>query len=378
LFILLITLYPLSSNAERIKLLVLPLSDGTSSIYSVNIIKQCTFEGVSEINTTHFKIGKKNNQLLENLNFFQNKINFEIDFKSINSQSIIFSLNIATNIRFKFFYDKDTCLLKKSLFFNNNDYDLDEIYIEYDSDFFSPVIKKILVLNKGISTDLLLYPWALHGLIATYELNAGAAIKISSNFRLNASNIEIIPAFVFRYGPLFLSKDGLGGLLYHSNEFTLIGMGIIEGEPYENILLHPRKKGFFLGTIVKYNFLELISYNDFFNERGFSVKANLAPEFYLSLSTKLKPQMYLQYWDKKYVDYYFGVNSDEALSGMNEYEGQATLNLGMNIEVMHFFGNWTYVGNLGLKRYGEEVLLSPTVRFKNEVQIISSILYKFL
>ncbi len=381
MFFLFIIFYPLKSNAEKLKLLVLPLSDGTSSVYSVDLVKPCSFEGVDEIHTTRFQIGKKSNWLIENVNLLQNKINFEIDYQNINSQDISFSLNIATNLKFKYSFDKFTCELKKTLFFNNKAYDLDEIYIEYDSDFFSPVIKKLLVVNKGVSTDLLLYPWALHGIVSTYEFNAGPAVKIHSNIRKNSvddSKVEVIPAFIFRYGPLFLSKDGLGSLLYHSDEFTLIGMGIIEGEPYESEGLHPRKKGFFLGSIIKYKIFELISYNDFFTNKGLNIKANLAPEFYLSLDFKFKPQIFLQYWDKEYVDYYFGVNSDEANSGISNYEGKSTLNVGINLELMHFVGNWTYVENLGIKSFGDGVSSSPTVNSKNDIQFITSILYKFL
>ena len=74
-----ISVFSLNSFAsERIKLLVLPLSDGTSSVYSVDLVKSCSFEGVSEIHTTHFQIGKKSNWLIENVNLLQNKINFEI------------------------------------------------------------------------------------------------------------------------------------------------------------------------------------------------------------------------------------------------------------------------------------------------------------
>ncbi len=380
-FFIVFLIYSPLAYSSNLKLLVLPLSDGTSSVYSVNLKKDCSFLGVEEIQTTRFKVNPQKSKFVEYVNLLQNKFNFEIDNLYLSSNEIIFNLKIASNLQFKYFFDPKNCTLVKTLYFNDHSYDLDEIYIEYDSQFFSPVIKKLQIINKGMSTDLLLYPWALHGIISTYEFNGGIALKIQSNFRkkdLNSSQVEVLPAFIFRYGPFFLSKDGLGSLLFHREKFSVLGMGIIEGEPYESVGLQKRKQGFFLGTILKYDMYELINYNDFFSEKGFSLKFNMAPEFYLSLDYKFKPQVFIQYWDWKYVDYYFGVKDLEESSGMKSFRGEVTLNVGMNLELMHFVGNWTYVENIGIKKFGKEVYSSPTVELKNDLQIVVSLLYKFL
>ncbi|MDO9180787.1 MAG: DUF4833 domain-containing protein, partial [Bacteriovorax sp.] len=278
-------IFPSIACAEKINLLSLPLSDGTSYIYSANLKKNCSFVGVNEVLMTKLKLGRIGNWFIENVNLLQNKINLEIDTKEINEDHILFSLNSAKNLTFEFSFDQSSCLLKKTLHFNDKLYSLDEIYIEYSSTFFSPVIKKMIIVNNGVDTDLLLYPWALQGAVPTYELNAGPALNIHSNIRVNNLNtfekhnpsIEPIPAFFFRYGPIFLNKDGLGSLVYHSNEFSLLAMGLLEGEPYLAEGLHERKRGFFLGAIVKYNLVELFYYNDFFYNKGYNMKLNIAP-----------------------------------------------------------------------------------------------------
>lgn len=379
-FILLLS----SARAEKFKLLVLPLSDGTSYIYSANLIKKCSFEGVEKILTTKLKLGKQENWFIENVNFLQNKINLEIETKEINEDHILFSLNSAKNLTFEFSFDQSNCNLVKTLHFNDKVYNMDEVYIEYSSTFFSPVVKKVIIVNNGVDTDLLLYPWALHGAIPTYELIAGPALNIHSNIRLNNLNryekknpiVEPIPAFFFRYGPLFLNKDGLGSLLYHSDEFTFLAMGLLEGEPYQAKGLEERKKGLFLGSIFKYNLFELIFYNDFFKNKGYNLKAKLAPDFYLSMDWKFSPQVFVQYWDNKYVDYYFGVKQTESNSSMKTFKGYQTINFGAMLEVMHYVGNWIFVGDIGLKCYGKEVFSSPTVVRQNEVRFITSVLYK--
>lgn len=378
-------LLPSFARAEKLKLLVLPLSDGTSYVYSVNLKKTCSFEGVDEVITTKLKLGKKGNWFIENINLLQKKINFEIETKEINVNHVVFSLNSAKNLTFEFSFAKPDCKLVKTLHFEDKAYSLDEIYIEYKSALFSPVIKKVNIVNNGVDTDLSLYPWALHGALPVYELSAGPALNIHSNIRLNNLNtfeknnpiVEPIPAFFFRYGPLFLNKDGLGSLLYHTDEFSLLAMGLLEGEPYKAKGLHERKKGLFVGSILKYNLFELFYYNDFFKNKGYNIKLNLAPEFYVRVDWKFIPQIFVQYWDSKYVDYYFGVKPDESISGMKNFKGHHTINFGTMFEVMHYVGNWTFIGDIGVKSYGKEVFTSPTVVRKNEVRFITSVLYRF-
>ena len=146
-------------------------------------------------------------------------------------------------------------------------------------------------------------------------------------------------------------------------------MAIIEGEPYEAADFNERKQGIYLGSIVKFNLLELIYYNDFFKEKGYHFKLNLAPEFYFNTDLKFKPQVFIQYWDKKYVDYYFGLSPNQ----LNQ-----AVNYGTVFEIVHFKGRWTYLINLVVKFYGREVFSSPSVVRSNEIQLVTSLLYKFL
>jgi hypothetical protein len=262
---------------------------------------------------------------------------------------------------------------------------LKEIKIEYSNVLVTPVIKKITITNNDNYADLFLYPWALKGQISTYELSLGPTFNIHSNIRKSNLNrfeksdpiIEPIPAFLFRYGTIFLNKDGLGSLLFHKNTFNLLGFGILEGEPYSTTGLHERKKGFFLGGIAKYHMAELIFYKDFFKNKGASMKLNLAPEYFPKLDWKIIPQMYVQYWDRDYVDYYFGVRPDEVTSERKAFIGKFTFNYGTMIEAMHFVDKWTFVLDVGIKFYGTEVYTSPTVVRSNELRFITGILYKF-
>ncbi len=377
--------FPALTFAEVLKLLELPLYGGTTYTYSVNAAKKCSFEGVDKIFTPDLKVSD-GKTIGDKIIILQRELNLGIYQSEIQPNFISFSLVNSKNIKFQFFLDKPECILRKRIVINKKEYVLDEINIEYSSALRTPVLKRVEIKDKTHNEDLFLYPWALRGQLSAYELNVGPAMNLHSNIRWNNTDtfqrgdpvVEPVPAFFFRYGPVFLNKNGLGSLLYSSGELSLLGMGILEGEPYTSPGLNDRPKGIFLGGILKYNFLELTYYRDFFHNKGLNFKVNLAPEYYVNLDWKLSPQVFVQYWNHDYVDYYFGVHRDEVVTGgLRFYEGNSTMNYGTMFEVLHFIGKWTFVVDVGLKMYGKEVYASPTVVKQNEVRFITSILYKF-
>lgn len=221
--------------------------------------------------------------------------------------------------------------------------------------------------------------------MSVYEFNIGPAVNIHTNIRVKDQKtfqksdpvIEPIPAFFFRYGPLFMNKNGLGSLLFHYKDLSLIGMGLLEGEPYQGPGLKNRPQGIFFGSILKFNLFELTFYNDFFKDKGYTLKANLAPEFRYRLAWKFSPQAFYQFWDKEYVRYYYGVKPEEALrSPFPVYKPSYTFNYGFMLETTYFVDRWTYVFATGIKMYGKEVRSSPTVDKSQELRFIFSILYK--
>lgn len=387
--LLFIILFSLKLEASEVTLLKVPFTDGTTYDYTIDLKEKCSFKGVDSVITPSFEEAKKTNIVLDKINFLQRKLNLEIDKQEIEDDRITFSLTGSTNVFFEFSFKESqtspSCQLVKAIHFNNKTYNLDHIEIEYSHALISPVVQRIIIKHPDQKeADEYLYPWQLKGQISVYELNLGLAAFAHSNIRYKNLNlfekndpvIQPIPAFFFRYGPLFLNKNGFGSLLYHSGEFSFLGMALLEGEPYKASGLMEREQGVYMGTILKYNFVELTWYNDFFHEKGYNLKLNLAPEFYHRLAWKFSPQVFMQYWDKNYVDYYFGVKPSESSSGMRKYNGNATFNYGGAFETMHFMKKWTFVMNVGVKFYGNEVHSSPTVIRQKEYRFIASVLYK--
>src|SRR5690606_27701027 len=153
-----------------------------------------------------------------------------------------------------------------------------------------------------------------------YEANVGALLSIRGNIRphsnlrylKNKPIVEPVPAFLLRYGPFFANQDDVGSLLFASGDFALPGTASLEGEPYRTDILDERKKGVFLGGIIKYRSLIMRYFNDFIdNEKGQEFKISLEPEYAITPSWRIVPQVSAQYWNHKYVDYYFGVHENQ-------------------------------------------------------------------
>lgn len=377
------------AKAEQATLLAIPMGDGTSFNYTIDLQEKCSFQGVTDISVPSFEQSKKINFVLDKLSFFQKKLNLEIDKKEIMPERITFSLKGARNLYYEFFFraseNPSSCNLVRVLHFNNNTYNLERIQIDYNTILKSPVVEKIIIKNgNGKNQDLYLYPWQLRGQMSAYEFNIGPAVNIHTNIRLNNLNkfqknnpvVEPIPGFFFRYGPFFLNKNGMGSLLYNHGDFSILGMGILEGEPYRAQGLHEREEGVYMGSILKYDAVEFTYYNDFFKNKGYNLKLNVAPEYFYRLSWKFSPQLYVQYWNRAYVEYYYGIKPEEISSTWKYFRGSPTINYGTLLEVNHFVKKWTFVVRTGIKFYGKEVYASPTVTRQNEISFIATIMYK--
>jgi hypothetical protein len=374
--------YQNNLQAKIITLLEVPLSNDDVYNYSVNQLESCSFEGVDKIDTPVVVEEKQDGFIIDKLGFFQKKINLGIKDQTITPERVSFNLSGAQNLLFQFYFKK--CKLIGIITFDNKDHPFEKVEVEHD-DTLKPVIIKRIHLKDAIDNTIeTLYPNQMQGQVSAFELILGPALDIHSNIRRNNERIfeksrpviKPMPAFLARYGPVFLSKDGMGSLLYSAGNLSFLGMATIEGEPYKHRGLSVRETGIFVGGILKYKFSELIYYNDFINDKGYNLKLNIGPEYQRYVDWKIKPQVYLQYWDNEYVNYYFGVEEREIGSGFSSYKGKRTINYGTLTEISYFSGRWTYTTGLGAKFYGKEVSNSPTVVRTYELRGLFTVLYK--
>lgn len=92
---------------------------------------------------------------------------------------------------------------------------------------------------------------------------------------------------------------------------------------------------------------------------GFELKSSLGKTYYFG-PIFIEPNLGLSYWDNQYVDYYFGVEENEALAGRNACQGRYALNknIGLNISTPIFFGGFTRL-SLEHSWYDDSIEKSP-------------------
>jgi hypothetical protein len=374
---------PYQVRAELLTLLKIPLEDKTFYRYSVDLKTNCTFNGVDKIHSPIIREDQDQNIVVDKLEYIQKKINLEVDEKFISADRITFTLAGAKNLKFEFYF-KD-CKIKKLVHYDGKPHAFENIVMKYDDTIEPPILQKLILKDSsGKEVETLSVP-QMQGQLQAYELTIGPAVEITTNVRFNnqrkfEKNQPVIkpqPGFLARYGPIFLSKEGMGSLLYSANGLSLLGTALLKGEAYKYTGINERKDGLYLGGILKYNIIELTYYNDFFKKKGHNLKFALTQDFQKNIDWKFKPQIYVQYFDPTYVDYYYGVSAAESVtSGLPAFKGKGALNYATMLETHYFIKRWTIVGGFGAKFYGKEVYTSPTVVKTYEIRSFFGILYK--
>lgn len=388
--VLVLVLFPFAVQAAFIPLLSIPMKDSAPEVFSVDLKKKCSFEGVTEVRQPNLDVPaeKNDNIVTGTLNEVQKNINLKLENQKIDKDKITFNLSGSKNLLFEFTFSKasnlDNCKLQKFVQFDEERHEMDSITVDYDDSLDPPVVKKIVI--KDITGRIVekVFPIEMKGQIAAYEFLAGPLFNIHNNFRNKNQKtferthpvVKPIPGFLFRYGPIFFNRDGFGTLAYHTGDLSVLVMAVLKGEAYESGGLHERKERIFAGSTLQFKDVNLTYYQDYFSNNGMNLKLNYAPSYRPLLKWKISPQVYAQYWDEKYVEYYFGVKPSESASGLPVFKGESTLNYGSVLEVHHFDDRWTYISVLGAKFFGKEVYNSPTMTKKHEIRLILGALYK--
>lgn len=239
---------------------------------------------------------------------------------------------------------------------------------------------------KQIILFILLVPLKTFGFEWT-EVNLGLGVYRYDNIRPNNQKrflkrdpvYEPIPTFQIRVGPFFVNKDGGGVVLSYFKNLKIIGLALYEGEPYRTYGMEERKRSFHLGGGIRLFDFEALYYQDVQSRsRGKVLKIFYAPIFG-SKSYSFSPRLYAQFWDQKYVDYFFGVRTDEVDEsiGRNYYEGRRSTNYGFMLRNVWTLDRMKYVLSAGYKFYDPRIYNSPTVVKKQEQRVLLGFMYKF-
>lgn len=112
--------------------------------------------------------------------------------------------------------------------------------------------------------------------------------------------------------------------------------------------------------------------------KGQRLAAGLERKIMLSQRLMLIPQVGVEWVDKKYVDYYYGVRDGEATAGRAAYTGKATVNPEINLSgIYRFDRHHSMMLNVGVRSFGKEIKNSPIVSRSTENRVMLGYKYSF-
>ena len=112
--------------------------------------------------------------------------------------------------------------------------------------------------------------------------------------------------------------------------------------------------------------------------KGQRLALGLERKIMLSPRLKLIPQVGVEWVDKKYVDYYYGVRDSEATAGRAAYTGKATLNPEISLSgIYRFDRHHSMMLNVGVRSFGKEIKNSPIVGRSTENRVMLGYKYSF-
>jgi len=112
--------------------------------------------------------------------------------------------------------------------------------------------------------------------------------------------------------------------------------------------------------------------------KGQRVVLGLERKWMLGPSLMLMPQVGVEWVDKKYVDYYYGVRASEATAGRAAYVGKATVNPEVSLTgIYRFDEHQSLMLNVGVKSLGKEIKDSPIVGRSTENRVMLGYKYSF-
>ncbi len=360
------------------------INDQQYILYSIESNSKCSFEGEElKINVTVEENGKT---IDSDLSFIEDMY-FKVEKQNVSKNEISFDLQGVSSLSFKFVMNN--CKIDKYIVLNQRQVEFDRLGIDYQTTFLPAVLETMTIIKGNQETKI--YPKYMSGYVPAYELLLGSAIKFKSNIKYRnqkkyykgRNTLKPFPAFIFRYGPFFINRDGMGSLLFSKSGLSILGLVNYDGEPFQHPEIEERKKDLFAGLLLEHKYFRLTYKRNFFGFhekfKGTEFKAVLKYEFRPSLHWKIEPRIYLQYWSTAYTNYYFGVSRDESSKSDFSYSKLSSgINYSFKMRIEYYQRNWVIFVDTGMKQYSTSVEKSDLVEDDFEVSIVPGIAYKFL
>jgi MipA family protein len=147
--------------------------------------------------------------------------------------------------------------------------------------------------------------------------------------------------------------------------------------------MEDRKNGIFSGPTFKWSNPIVDVYGEGMfdvsgNSKGYRATLGLERQFQFGQHVMITPSVAANWLDKKYVDYYYGVRSNEVRADRRAYTAGSTLNTEISLRFDYMFDQHQAVFlQLGYTALGKEIKNSPLVDRSSETMAFVGYLYRF-
>lgn len=114
------------------------------------------------------------------------------------------------------------------------------------------------------------------------------------------------------------------------------------------------------------------------HSKGRKFSLGLEREWHLGERTMLVPYVTVHRLDKKYVDYYYGVQAAEATAGRASYVGKGGVNVDLGLRATYQFDkHHSMLVDVGMTRLAKQIKASPLVDRSTTSKVILGYMYSF-
>lgn len=206
-----------------------------------------------------------------------------------------------------------------------------------------------------------------------FSLGYGLAIKKNNRTGNTYKNgdkntlVQSIPMVQFSYGRLSLGPQGLAYRVAGNPAIGFSAILNLAGERYEAPGMKGRKKSLFGGGLFKWKFFSLMMSGDLGDKSGgLEAQVSYNEVFVVTNELLFRTSLFLEWHDRQYTNYYFGVRPEEATPERPGYRPGPYLNPGTGfISIYKLSEDFAFYSGLNIKYVPEKIRRSPTVNEDN-------------
>ncbi|EHO81825.1 MipA/OmpV family protein [Fusobacterium ulcerans] len=222
------------------------------------------------------------------------------------------------------------------------------------------------------------------------KFQIGGAVGVTNHFFKGDSLTYPIPVFDVRYDDFYIAGVTMGYDMYSEDDFTLsLFVNPFDGFPIKGSKLDrgyrsidDRKPQVAVGMLLSYNlnFYDMTAVVAFSGgERGIKGTTRIIKPYRVTDNFALIPSFGATIYSSNYVDYYFGIDSNEVKDKITDtYSPDTAYSLGLSLAAEYYLNDKiTLLAFLSADRFSSDIGDSPIIDSNKLIMVGAGVKYSF-